>query len=308
MKADSWRQQRLRAFTLAELLVAIAVLSLLVLLLTSLLGGVNRAWISGQQQVETFQEGRALLDLVSRELVHGIISSKLQMVQNPTLTGASQRANSSSLFWQTQAASTDSGNLSEVGYFLSEDTNAHTFQLKRFFVSPTDSTNYQIFANSPNDRTAVWVTSFVTKPGLNTVLSDNVVAFWIRCLDVNGDPIPWLSGGLTTNQDSGATPLQFNSAAHFQPAVRGQANSFRYTAQSSTTQAHLFPAAVELTLVTLAQKTLDRARASVPALPVLASPQDIPNAIAAFNQTLIANGIRDARTFSTRVTLAISDQ
>lgn len=310
MKADRKGEQFSLAFTLAELLVAITILSLLVLLLTSLIGGVNRAWINGEQQVETFQDGRAILDLMSRELAQGSISPKLQMVQNPTLTltGASQRANSGSLFWQAQLAPTDSGNLSEVGYFLTENTAAHTFQLERFFVPPTDSTNYQIFANSPNDRTAFWVTSFVTTSTLNTVLSDNVVAFWTRCLDVNGDPIPWLSSAATTNGDTGAAPLQFNSAAHFQPAIRGQLSSFKYTAQSSTVQAHLMPAAVELTIITLDSKTMNRVRASIPALPVLTGPQDIPTAVTTFNQTLVANKVRTARTFSTRVILKSSDR
>jgi prepilin-type N-terminal cleavage/methylation domain-containing protein len=290
-------------FTLAELLVAVAILSLLVLLLASLLGGVNRAWVSGEQQVETYQDGRALIELMSRELRQGIISPKLQMVQNPTLTGANQRTNSSSLFWQAQLASTTSGNLSEVGYFLTEDTTAHTFQLKRFFVPPTDSTNYQIFANAPNDRAALWVTSFVATSGLNTVVSDSVIGFWVRCLDENGDPIPWLSSSTTSNGDPNATPLQFNSAAHFQAAIRGQASSFKYTAQSSTAQAHLFPAAVEVTLITLDTKTLNRARASIAAQPTLNGPQDIPAAILAFNQSLVNSNIRNARTLSTRVVL-----
>jgi prepilin-type N-terminal cleavage/methylation domain-containing protein len=296
------------AFTLVELLVAMTVLSLLVLLLASLLGGVNRAWISGEQQVESFQDGRAILELMSRELAPALISPKLQFVQNPTLTGITQRANSGSLFWQAGLASTNNGNVSEVGYYLSENTAQHTFQLNRFFVAPTDAANYQIFANSPNDRNALWVTNFVAVPGLNTLLSDGVVAFWARCLDSNGDPIPWISSAATSNGDTAATPLQFNSAGHFQPAVPGLSGSFKYTSQPSTAQAHLLPATLELTIVTIDSKTMQRSRASVPALPVLTGPQDIPNAITTFNQNLITNNIRAARTFTTRVTLKQSGQ
>ena len=284
------------------------VLSLLVLLLASLLGGVNRAWISGEQQVESYQDGRAILELMSRELALALISPKLQFVQNPTLNGITQRANSGSLFWQAGLTSTNSGNLSEVGYYLSENAAQHTFQLNRFFVPPTDATNYQIFTNSPNDRNALWVTNFVAVPGLNTLLSDGVVAFWARCLDSNGDPIPWISSASTSNGDTGAAPLQFNSAGHFQPAIFGQPTSLQYTSSSSTAQAHLLPATLELTIVTIDSKTMQRGRASVPALPALTGPQDIPNAITAFNQSLITNNIRTARTFSTRVTLKTSGQ
>jgi type II secretory pathway component PulJ len=295
-----------RAFTIVEVLIATAILSVVVLLLASLLGGINRVWVSGEQKVETFQDGRAILELVSRELSQAVISPKLQFVQNPSLpVGANQRVNSSNLFWQSALSSTDSGNLCEVGYFLTEDAQ-HNFQLKRFFVPPTDGTNYQIFANAPNDRSAVWVTSFVGTPAaatLSTVISDSVVAFWARCFDSNGDLIPWLSSGATTNGDTAAVPLQFNSAAHFQPAIIGQSSSFKYTKQSSTAQAHLLPAAFELTIVTIDSKTLQRSRAAVPGLPALNGPQDVPAAVVTFNQGLITNKIQSARTFSTRVAL-----
>jgi prepilin-type N-terminal cleavage/methylation domain-containing protein len=302
----SMRQRR--AFTLVELLIAMTILSLVVILLASLLSGVSRAWTSGEQQVETFQDGRAILELMSRELAQAVISPKLQLVQNPTLTGAKQRANSSNLFWQVGLTATNSGNLCEVGYFLAEDTTQHIFQLKRFFVLPTDTTNYQIFANAPNDKAALWVTIFVGTAALNTTISDRVVALWVLCFDSNGDTIPWLSSAATTNGDTAAAPLQFNSAAHFQPAIPGQSSSFKYTSASSTGQAHLAPATVELTIVTVDSKTMQRSRASISALPVLTGPQDIPNAIVTFNQSLIANKIRAARTFSTRVTLKSSGQ
>jgi prepilin-type N-terminal cleavage/methylation domain-containing protein len=308
MRTDNVQSATSSAFTLVELLIAMTVLALLAILLVSLLGGVNRAWVSGEQQAETFQDGRAILELMSRELTQAVISPKLQFVQNPTLTGIAQRANSGSLFWQAGLASTNNGNLSEVGYYLSENTTQHTFQLNRFYVPPTDATNYQIFTNSPNDRNALWVTNFVALPALNTLVSDGVVAFWARCFDSNGDPIPWISSALTSNGDTGAAPLQFNSAGHFQPAIRGQSASFNYTKAASTAQAHLLPTTVELTIVTVDSKTMQRSRASVPSLPVLTRSQDIPNAITTFNQNLITNNIRAARTFSTRVTLKNSTQ
>ena len=308
MRTGSVQSATSSAFTLVELLIAMTVLALIAILLVSLLGGVNRAWVSSEQQAETFQDGRAIIELMSRELTQAVISPKLQFVQNPTLTGVTQRANSGSLFWQAGLASTSSGNLSEVGYYLSENTAQHTFQLNRFFVPPTDTTNYKIFANSPNDRNALWVTNFVALPGLNTLVSDGVVAFWARCLDSNGDPIPWISSAATPNGDAGAAPLQFNSAGHFQPAISGQPSSFTYTNASSTALTHLLPATVELTLVTVDSKTMQRSRASVPALPILTGAQDIPNAVTTFSQSLITNNIKGARTFSTRVSLKALNQ
>lgn len=289
----NWHQsRRLAAFTLVEILVAVAILALLVVLLASLLGGVNRAWISGEQQVETFQDGRAILDLMSRDLAQAIISPSLQMVQNANLPStASERGGASNLFWQANLSSTSAGDLCEVGYFL--DSN---FRLTRFFVPPTDATNYQIFSFAPSDSTASW-TNVVGTPSLNTTISSNVVALWIRCFDANGDPIPWLSSAVTS-----AAPMQFNSAAHFQPAIPGTASSFKYTS-ANTAQAHLLPASIELTIITVDSKTLLRSSAQVPPMPTVAGPTNLPDAIIAFNQQLITNNIKNAHTFSTRVSL-----
>jgi prepilin-type N-terminal cleavage/methylation domain-containing protein len=289
-----------RAFTLVEILIAVAILTFLVVLLSGLASSVNKAWVSGEQRVQTFQDGRAILDLISRELAQAVISTRLQFVQNPSLTPtlASQRTNSSSLFWQAALDSTASGNLSEIGYFLND-----SFQLQRFFVPPTDAVNYQVFTNAPNDRSAVWVTSYAGNSAITRTVSDGVVALWIRCLDANDELIPWLSSSTTVNGDTGATPVQFNSAAHFQPAIRGQSSSFKYTNRSTTAQAHLLPATVEITIVTIDAKTMVRSSGSIPGLPALTGPQDIPNAITAFNQQLVSSKVQSARTFTTRVAL-----
>lgn len=293
------------AFTLVELLIATAILSLLVLLLTSLLSGINRAWVSGEQRVSEFQDGRAILELISRELSQAVISPNLQMVHNPTMPpGLNQRANSDSIFWQAPATTTTRGNLAEIGYYLTEDhanTGGDVYQLKRFFVPPTDATNYQIFTspNQPTDNSAPWVTSFVSNP-LSTPVSSGVLAFWVRCFDSNGDLIPWLSANAT-----GVGPLKFNSAAHFQPAIPGQTSSFRYTDASSTARANLLPATVELTIVTLDPQTF-KTDPSIPPQSPQNIPDDLPTVRDSFNQQLISNNIRAAHAFSTRVKLVNS--
>src|SRR3954464_11198101 len=64
--------------TLVELLVAFAILTFLVVLLASLVSGVNRAWTAGEQQVSEFQDGRAILELIGREVSQATISPALQ--------------------------------------------------------------------------------------------------------------------------------------------------------------------------------------------------------------------------------------
>lgn len=136
-----------QAFTLVELLIAMTILSAIVLLTTSLLSGVSRAWISGEQQVETFQDGRAILEMISRELSQAVISPHHQFIQNPgslasLLTSpTTQVTNSEGLFWQTASIPDPLGNVSEIGYYLTHRVDSNSvehFELRRFFVPPAD--------------------------------------------------------------------------------------------------------------------------------------------------------------------------
>jgi prepilin-type N-terminal cleavage/methylation domain-containing protein len=292
-------------FTLVEVLIATAILSLLVILLASLVSAVNRAWISGEQQVSEFQDGRAVLELISRELSQAIISPRLQLVQNPVMpAGLKLRANSDTIFWQAPIASGASGNLAEVGYFLVEDNStpnsgAEIFQLKRFFVPPSDPNNYQIFSNPPSDSSAPWVSSYVNAP-VTTSVASGVVALWIRCFDINGDLIPWLLNDPGNVGQVGT--LKFNSAAHFQPAIPGRNSSFLYTDRKSTAQAHALPASIEVTIVTVDSRTFKRSP-SIPPQTVQSGPDDLPTIRDSFNQQLISKGVANARTFSARTIL-----
>jgi hypothetical protein len=150
--------------------------------------------------------------------------------------------------------------------------------------------------------TAPWVTNFdpVTKPALFSTVADGILGLWIRCMDRNGDTIPWYQ-----------TAIQYNSAASFQPAIPGQFSSFKYTSAATTAQAHLLPYSVEITVITLDAKTLQRSGISAipgmppdvndPSSPTVAGPDDIPGAIRYFEQKLVSNKIKSARTFSTSV-------
>jgi len=55
-------------FTLLELLTAAAIASLLIVMLLSVFGQASKAWTSGADQVELYQTGRAVLDLMARDL------------------------------------------------------------------------------------------------------------------------------------------------------------------------------------------------------------------------------------------------
>ncbi len=311
------------AFTLVELLVAMVVLSLILVLLAGLANSVNLAWRRGDQATEVSQDGRAILELIARELRHAAMSSKLQFIQNPSLDTQGQLAQSSSIFWQANLGSTTKGSLSEVGYYLTDK-----YELKRFFVPPT-SDYYKIFDPGDGPRRtsadpkvcAPWVTKYVASyPELSTTVSNGVLGFWTRCLDINGDPIPYARND-----------VQYNSLDAFQPAIPGvrlpdpndpsqNPTSFIYPAPISDpaatppiAQAYLLPYSVELYILTVDRSTYDRLKqrlladttgqsAIVDNATSGVAPMGLPGNVTGHSNYLTKTyGIKTARIFSTRV-------
>ncbi|HEY5745789.1 MAG TPA: type II secretion system protein [Chryseolinea sp.] len=328
-----------RAFTLPEMMVSVAILSIVVVLLSSMVGAVNKAWLSGRQRVENFQNGRAILEMISRELSPALISNHLQFVQNPGTIGAqnldallssgySQVPNSDSLFWQAPFNGNSYGNVAEYGYFLTRNTTKSPpeYQLQRFHFardaasanpSPSPTPEYFIF-DGPTVYTGAgytaetrwlpvtevpWLAHLTADQfqAVTTALSDGVIALWIRCLDANRDPIPWLKNA---GSYSGASPLKYNSVAGFNPATPGTPNSFKYTDMNSTVPANRLPDSVEITIVTVDSQTLLRQGSSIPTtMPEISSPDEVPTAVTQFMNTLSASNITTAQVFSTTVRL-----
>ena len=295
------RNRDATAFTLIELLISMAILAAIAVLMTNILGGVNRVWTNGDQRVQNFQAGRAVTDLISRELSQAAISPRLQFVQDPTVptTTPVQAPNSRSLFWQAPLNTTEGKANCEVGYYLVRDDANAIYQLKRLLIPPSDTTQFLIYNSPPSATRASWVTNADFAANSSTV-ADGVIALWFRCFDGNGDPIPWLF-----SNTGAASPITFNSAASFQWQT-GTSSSFTYTG-TSTAQAHRLPASVEVTIVTLDSTALVR-KPVIPPIPAATDVNNIPVQVAAFNASLRANGIQSARTFTTRIDLVNSQK
>ena len=65
------------SFTLVELLVAVAVLSLLLAALAQIIGIINGSWLIGRQHLDNLLKGRAAVDLISRDLARGVFRADL---------------------------------------------------------------------------------------------------------------------------------------------------------------------------------------------------------------------------------------
>jgi len=169
-------------FTLLELLVSTALFLMLAVLLMGIFGDVSKAWLSGNAKMSVLQNGRAIMDFLSRDLrgiappritmrvpgsaffnqggqfgLNPIPISYLQFVQGagtpvegltPYLpVGQTEVPGSGNFFAQIHGEPTPQGNLWILGYYLAKDADG-VQRLYRVLVAPDAQDDaYRIFSN-----------------------------------------------------------------------------------------------------------------------------------------------------------------
>lgn len=113
---DIFRHRRGAAFTLIELLVATAVLALISVVLAQMLSATSQTWLTGQAKVNNFTKGRAMMDLLTRDLQGGVYRKDLPAFPGQTVAFFTERPGFGG------SAST-TRNLSWVQYDLGATTN-----------------------------------------------------------------------------------------------------------------------------------------------------------------------------------------
>jgi prepilin-type N-terminal cleavage/methylation domain-containing protein len=145
-----------RGYTLVELLTSMAILGVMLGVLFSVFDNVQKAWLQGENRVETFTQARAILDLMSRELSQAIAANGI------TFHGETNR-----VFFVAPVANnpSDQADLCQVGYEfdpnLPQLTGAWAFQITRHFIEPTSA---NVLANNWNIRSTWWSTLPLTAP------------------------------------------------------------------------------------------------------------------------------------------------
>ncbi|GAT31836.1 Verru_Chthon cassette protein C [Terrimicrobium sacchariphilum] len=109
------RKSARHAFTLVELLVAITVLALISVVLAQMLSATSQTWITGQARVNNFTKGRAMMDLLTRDLQGGLYRTDLPAFPAGTVGFYTERPGFSS--------NATTRNLSWVQYDLGASTN-----------------------------------------------------------------------------------------------------------------------------------------------------------------------------------------
>jgi len=243
-----WRPN---SFSLVEVLVAIAILSILMVVLLAMTTSLMATWQIGQAKNERRAVGQAVLDRISRDLRQAALPSSrsntnsLEFVINPGTMSTNYEL-PQALFWQAPVATDGgtSGNLAIVGYFV-QWVNG-TPSLCRLLINPSSSSYYTIYSNPTS-----WITdNFIqanapatAASGYAGLLSDNVLGLWIQVLDPRNYPI-LQTGGL-----SGET---FDSRFNYT-----YTNSV-YLNVATTNVAPALPATVQIAIVVIDSRTAKR--------------------------------------------------
>lgn len=190
-----------RAFTLIELLAAMAILALLMTIAFGVFGQASKAWSLSEQRTETFQGARVAMEMISRELECAIAASASPN-GDPTrqitflayeddaaihgaVTGVSATPPNDSIFFVgTSSMFTNNLDLAERGYFVAYSaTNAYGMRARQFYLcrhatySHQRSANYDLFDPS---TTTTWPNTPILSVTNKLPLVDNVLRFELR--------------------------------------------------------------------------------------------------------------------------------
>src|SRR5438270_32679 len=121
-----------RAFTLVEMLVALAITSVLVVLLVNVVSAALAVWEQGRNQIDTFANARQVLGRIGDELSGAIATPSPRVVEfseNLLGLGSSTAGTSENAFFVAPYPNVQPGDLCVIAY----RHNASTHELQRAF-------------------------------------------------------------------------------------------------------------------------------------------------------------------------------
>jgi type II secretory pathway pseudopilin PulG len=238
------------AFTILEVLVSVAVLSLIVLTLTSVIDQAGKNWRRGTDRTDKRTNERAVTSFIAEEIAGALLPvdrfadparPNIEFILNPIGVG-NTLLNGSAVFFQAPIPTYSSaGDIPAIGYFVRWIGTSAV--LCRMVISPSDA-DYQVYTTLDwiNDTLLNAVAPADTANGYKGFFVENVIGFWVQCF--NDDGSAWEAGSS-------------------RPATAGQE--------------HTLPASVEISIVTIDSATAAR---TTPAdkTAIISAVQAAPNA------------------------------
>jgi prepilin-type N-terminal cleavage/methylation domain-containing protein len=317
-----------QAFTILELLVAMALLGIVVTLLASILSSTQKGVAQIGSASSQRQDARAVLDQISRDLRSTLepVSRGFELtnpgVRQPEflLNPPGFTVNGTSIFWSVRNESSLGGNML-VGYLLRWETSPGV-ALPRFCrvsFDPNDAESIKQTLQGSATANSTWINAGlinqnapgVQGQGYQGWISDNILAFYARALDPQMNPITNYARGL-----SGPAVNTSSQFARFDPSANGSATGgafdslrgYQYTRQGDNVMVNRFgpalPSAVELAVVTAPPSAIKLLQ-SVPAPVLSGNASAMWTDVASFISSLPEPVRRAARTHSTIVPIAV---
>ena len=173
--------KRTGAFTLVELLVALAITVVLVLLLTSVVAATLGAWSQGRNRLDTHSNARQVLGRLGDELKGAMANpavsgSQIQFIENAALGAVPSPTpgTAENVFFVAPYPNLGAGDLCTIAYVL--DSTTH--ELKRAFRSSD-----QVWADPAASRYQVGGHTYV--PADWHVVATGVLQFELQCYSQN---------------------------------------------------------------------------------------------------------------------------
>ncbi len=186
------KKRKSSAFTVVEVLVASAILSIIMIILFNIFNKATQTWIHGQTSISRSSSTRMVFEVMSREISQAIISTNgwTNPATAPTLrfvgtiTGV--------YFVVPVPPSIAFGSdMSRVGYNYKQPTVAYgVTNLVRYCTDPVIA-DISSLAWNPRDSTITSSTPFGTLPTAFTttnVVADNIAGFTLTYYDSAGNP------------------------------------------------------------------------------------------------------------------------
>jgi prepilin-type N-terminal cleavage/methylation domain-containing protein len=202
--------RRKRAFTLVEMLVALAITSILVVLLVNVVSAALAVWEQGRNQIDTLANARQVLGRIADEISGAIAAPSPRVVEFSENLSSIQStspvpATSENVFFVAPYPNVMSGDLCVIAY--RHDNNSHT--LERGFFDSQNAWNGG--AANRYQSSSYTSTNWQWRTIANGVLEFEIQSYSQQDLDSTTSPSPtpiasWSSTG--TGVMSGNTPRQ----------------------------------------------------------------------------------------------------
>ena len=117
------------AFTLVEVLISVAITTIIVVLLFQVFAAAAAQWQTADQRIDTFRDARAAMHIIKRDLSRANVAANSGMLRLTDFFGGFAKE----AYAITPTANLGKSDLCSVGYYCSWDPGSKTFTLRRAF-------------------------------------------------------------------------------------------------------------------------------------------------------------------------------